>query len=56
MIEQAAVVTASSAQTALTGAYATVAVTQRPNLMELGILAAIGLLVSRLRWKATDRS
>lgn len=48
-------VSASTAQTASTGAYSAVAV-HRPNLIELGILAAVGLAASRLRWKSSDRS
>lgn len=55
LIDQASVTASSAAQTAITGAYSAVAVHQ-PNLIELGILAAVGLLASRLRWKASDRS
>jgi hypothetical protein len=48
-------VTASSAQNLLNGAYSAVAIHQ-PNLIELGIFAAVCLIASRLRWKASDRS
>jgi hypothetical protein len=46
---------ANSAQHALVNAYSTVAVDQ-PGLAELLIVAAVGFLATRWRWKSSDRS